>query len=149
MDDHYLLGQLIALGVTLAASVPDVRERRIPNVLVGAGLIATAPLAVVGGRWIDAVAGAGLGLALLALPLLIDHDAIGFGDIKLAGIVGLALGISGVMTAVGLAVVAASVALLVHAGNRRSSRGLRLPFAPCLAFGVAGHLAGTLLLGAG
>ena len=149
MDDHYLLGLLIALGVTLAASVSDVRERRIPNVLVGAGLIATAPLAVVGGRWIDAVAGAGLGLALLSLPRLFARDAVGFGDIKLAGIVGLALGISGVMTAVGLAVVAASVAMLVHAGNRRATRGQRLPFAPCLAFGVAGYLAGSLHLGAG
>ncbi|MCY3748479.1 MAG: A24 family peptidase [Chloroflexi bacterium] len=149
MDDHYLLGLLVALGVTLAASVTDVRERRIPNVLVGAGLIASAPLAVVGGRWIDAVAGAGLGLALLALPRLIAHDAVGFGDIKLAGIVGLALGIVGVMMAVGLAVVAASIALLVHAGNRRETRGPRLPFAPCLAFGVAGYVAVTLHLGVG
>ena len=39
-------GLLVALGVTLAASVTDIRERRIPNKLILVGLVIAAAIAV-------------------------------------------------------------------------------------------------------
>ncbi len=140
---------LVVLVVALAAAVTDVREWRIPNLLVGAGVIATAALAVSGGRWLDALAGGGVGMALMALPRLAAREAVGFGDIKLVGIVGLAAGVSGVIAVLCIAVAAATVALLVQAGYRQAIRNLRLPFAPCLALGVGGYLAALLHAGGG
>ena len=141
-----LVGLSTALGVALLASITDIRERRIPNTLVVAGLIAAGALAVVGGRWVDALTGGGLGMALLALPRLVAPEAVGFGDIKLVGIAGLAAGLPGVIAVVGIAVVAAVVAFAVRAACRRMPPEGGLPFAPYLAMGVVGYLAIAILV---
>ena len=140
-----LIGLFVTLGVALLASITDIREQRIPNTLIIAGLIATTALAVVGGRWVEALAGSGLGMALLALPRLVAPENVGFGDIKLVGVAGMAVGVSGVIVVVGLAVTAAVVTLAVRAARRRMLREGGLPFAPCLALGIAGYLAAELI----
>lgn len=62
---------------TPQASMNHICERRILNSrLVVAGLIATSALAAFGGRWVDVLAGSGLGMALLALPREIARDAV-------------------------------------------------------------------------
>ena len=149
MDDPYLPGLLVALGVTLAASVTDVRERRIPNALIVAGLIVTAALAMLCDRWLDAVAGGALGIGTLALPRLCARDAVGSGDIKLAGVVGIGVGVHGVFAVLGLAVAAALVVLGAQAACRRATGERQLPFAPYVALGVVGLTAVTLAAGGG
>ncbi|MDE0002739.1 MAG: A24 family peptidase [Rhodospirillaceae bacterium] len=149
MDDPDLPGLLVALGVALAASVPDVRERRIPNALNVVGLIVAAATAVVCDRWLDAVAGGVLGIGTLALPRLRAQDAVGSGDIKLAGVVGVGVGVSGVVAVLGVAVAAALVALGAQAIDRRAAGERQLPFAPYVALGVVGLIAITLAAGVG
>ena len=73
-------GLLVALGVTLAASVTDIRERRIPNELILIGLVIAAAVAATSGRWLEALAGGVLGVAILTLPRLVARDAVGLGD---------------------------------------------------------------------
>ena len=148
MADPDRLGLLAALAVALAAAVPDIRERRIPNALVLAGLLAVTALAVAGGRWPDALAGGALAATLLALPRLVAPAAVGSGDIKLAGVVGIGVGVTGVIVVVGLAVAAAGIMLAVRAARWSLARGRPLPFAPYLALGVAGHAAVVLSVGA-
>ena len=141
------MGLSAALGVALLASVTDIRERRIPNALVLAGLVIAAALAAMSGRWSDALIGSGLGIAVLALPRLIARDAVGLGDIKLVGVLGLGAGISGIVVVVGLAVAAATPVVLW--ARRKGSHFRPLPFAPFLAMGVVGCMAVRFAAGGG
>ena len=138
---------LVALGVALVASVTDIRERRIPNALVFVGLVIAAAIAATSGRWLDALLGSGLGMTVLALPRLIARDAVGLGDIKLVGVLGLGAGISGIVVVVGLAVAAATPVVLW--ARRKGSHFRPLPFAPFLAMGVVGCMAVRLAAGGG
>jgi len=141
LADPYLLGLLAALAVTLAASVTDVRERRISNGLIVVGLMAAAALAATSGRWPDALAGSGLGMGTLALPRFIARDSVGFGDIKLVGVVGMSAGVSGVLAVVGLAIAVAAVALPLPRLRCRLTSAPVIALAPCLALGTAGYAA--------
>lgn len=88
-----------ALAAGAAAASVDLRTRRLPNRMVAltAGM---AGIGVVVASLEDAPAsaiGAGLGALGFAGPLLVTHlvtpGAIGFGDVKLAGALGIALGL--------------------------------------------------------
>ena len=142
-----VMGLSAALGIALIASVTDIRERRIPNALVLVGLVVAAAIAVIGGRWMDALIGSGFGMAVLVLPRLIARDAVGLGDIKLVGVLGLGAGISGIVVVVGLAVAAATPVVLW--ARRKRGHFRPLPFAPFLAMGVVGCMAVRFAAGGG
>lgn len=133
------------LGLLVALTVIDLRHKILPNRLVYPALIVAAPyvaLADLAGGGIDAVqAGVGLlayggGLLLIAI---ISPRGMGMGDVKLAALVGLALGGLGlryVGVAAGAGIViggaAAIVALLAGAGRKTA-----LPYGPSIAIGAA------------
>ncbi len=140
----------------LAAATPalvdtDRAEHRLPNRLVLPGY-AVAAVALAGQAALDGrvpvlpiVAGAGY-LVLLVVPWLLG--GMGFGDVKLAGVLGVGLGalgpdaaLAGPLLAVLLGGVGATVALL-----RRRARGTRIPFGPSMLLGF--WLAAALSLGA-
>ena len=142
-----LIGLLVALGVALVATVTDIRERRIPNVLILVGLVIASAIAAISGRWLDGLVGGGLGMAVLALPRLVAPDSAGLGDIKLVGVIGLGAGTVGIVAIVGLAVAAATPVALWTVRSRGVFRPV--PFAPFLALGVVGRLASHLAVGTG
>ena len=126
-------------AVTPALIAIDVREHRLPNALVLPGY----PAAALGlaGEWIRTgqppvvalVAGAASIVFLLALNL---GGGMGMGDVKLAGVLGLAAGLVGITPAVVSPLAAftlGGVAALVVAARR--GRGARLPFGPFLLAG--------------
>jgi prepilin signal peptidase PulO-like enzyme (type II secretory pathway) len=140
----WYLAVLALFGLLFAAvAVHDVRHRRIPNavtypaIIAGTGLALLQPL---GPWWTFVVAGAAAGVSIGALALL--TGGIGFGDAKLAIVVGLLLGWPSVL--IGLFVAFAVGALmgvaLTVAG--RLGRGESLPFAPALAIGALVGLLG-------
>ncbi len=133
-----------AAGVALAGI--DLDTKRLPDVLVypsyGVVALALTVSAAIEGSWWP-LARAGLGAAalfgcFLALAL-IRPDAMGFGDVKLSGLVGGVLGyLSWAAVAVGgLAAfvlgAAVGIALLV---GRRADRKTALPFGPFLIAGA-------------
>lgn len=136
---------LAALAVVL--TVTDLEHRRLPNLIVlpGGGVLA-ALLAVAGlvsghhaGLLRAALAAAALFAAFLLLAL-ISPGGLGMGDVKLAGLLGLALGYTS-WDAVLLGMLAAfavhavvSVALLLA---RRAGRRTALPFGPALLLGTS------------
>lgn len=91
---------LLAVLLTGAAAIWDLRTGLIPNRLVGAGAIATIllSLAIAAPRGLLGVGGAlvsmlaGLVLVSIVPMLLYRMDGIGGGDVKLLAVVGAALG---------------------------------------------------------
>ena len=118
----FVLATAISLAFLGLAAVVDVRERRLPNALVGAALVpvAVAALAPAVSGSTDMVTGALAGAAVLGGPLLLTHlvspAGMGFGDVKAGAVLGAALGLIDVQVAV-LAL------LLALAGSGRLGRG--------------------------
>jgi leader peptidase (prepilin peptidase)/N-methyltransferase len=133
-----------AVGWLVALS--DASERRIPNaVLLPAYPIAAALLVVASAaehQWYGLLRGAIGMLALATFYLflaLLRPGEMGFGDVKLAGLIGLVLGRLGWRVLIlgafaGPAIGAVAVAALLLVGSR--SKRSRFPFAPFLVVGA-------------
>jgi leader peptidase (prepilin peptidase) / N-methyltransferase len=133
---------LLAAGllVVLAALAGvDLRARVLPNRIIGPAMLAvfTWQLAFAPGRVPESLlAAAGAG-AFLLLPSLMRPGAMGMGDVKLAALLGLALGaqvVAALMIGF-LTVMPAAIGILLFggAGARRSA----IPFGPFLGLGAA------------
>jgi leader peptidase (prepilin peptidase) / N-methyltransferase len=136
---------LAAVGVALA--IIDIQHKRLPDALtlmsypVALALLGLAALATPhGGRdFAGALIGmAGFGLIYL-VQALIYPAGMGWGDVKLAGLIGLYLGWLGAAAAVAgllagyLLAAAAGVGLLV---TRRATRKSQIPFGPFMLAGA-------------
>jgi len=139
-----------ALGIALSGI--DLDTRRLPNALVlpaypvlGALVVTSA---AVRGDW-EAAVRAGAGAAALFgfffVIALISPQGMGFGDVKLAGVIGMVLGylswsavVVGAFTGFLLGAVVGVLVMATGAGTRRTA----LPFGP---FMVAGALAALWL----
>lgn len=128
----------------IVLSAIDIAERRLPNriVLPSAAVVLAAQTALFPERALEWVLAA-FGASLVLLLLLLVHPAgLGMGDVKLALLLGAALG-SAVVTAFVLASVAAGVyALGLLARYGLEARRRTIPFGPFLA---AGAIAALLL----
>jgi leader peptidase (prepilin peptidase) / N-methyltransferase len=133
----------IALGIVLAAVLAtataiDIDRRVIPNWLTGgAALIGIGMLAVLAPADLPAHLGAALGAGgLLLVAALINPSGMGMGDVKLAAVMGLYLGVA-VEPALLIAIVAgvgAGAVMIVRKGWREGRR-TAIPFGPFLAGG--------------
>ena len=124
--------------VLVALSVIDIRERRLPNriVLPSAVLVLAAQIALEPEHaleWIVASLGAAL---FLFLPLLVFPAGMGMGDVKLALLLGAALGRDVVLGLLIGFVAASLIALGLIALRGRAARKTFIPFGPFLAFGA-------------
>jgi leader peptidase (prepilin peptidase)/N-methyltransferase len=133
---------LVAVGVPLAAI--DLACLRLPDALVLPAAVAVGGLAVVGhlaavdGAARALVSGAVTFIVFAALAVL-PHCALGFGDVKLAAVLGTALGWSGWAAAMGgpvLAFVLGGTVALVLLISRRARVDSALPFGPYLLAGA-------------
>ena len=136
-----LLAQAWLLGGGLVAAVYDLRERRVPNAVIAALLLAWPVFGIgePGGWWARGLVGFTLvGLPLLTLAL---SAGLGMGDVKLGAVMGLYLGPGRGLLAVAAGTVAGGLvhALLVLLGRRTwAGRGSEVPFAPFLTLGALG-----------
>jgi len=137
-----LAALLLPLLVVLAAI--DLRHRLVPNRIVFPALAGVLLYRLVvapdhPAEWIVAAIGAPL---VLLMPALLTQSGMGMGDVKLAALLGLALGAS-VLTALligSLAVVPIAVVILARGG--RTARRTAIPFVPFLALGAVVVLLG-------
>jgi leader peptidase (prepilin peptidase) / N-methyltransferase len=137
-----------ALVIGAAAAVVDVGTRRLPNRLVALSAVA-AGLGVATARGPDTTAvavAACIGALCFAGPLFVTHlgapGAVGFGDVKLAAALGLALGL--VDPRLGLLALCVACGTTAAAGLITSRRAL--PLGPGLVVGalIAVTLGGKL-----
>lgn len=148
---------LVIAAAGLALTVIDMRTHRLPNAVVLPALAASVALfaasCLAGAPWsalVRAVTAGAVVFTAFALLRLAGRGAMGGGDVKLAALLGVALGWVG-WAAVLVGVLAAfilgglvGVALIVA---RRASRRTAIPFGPLLVAGSwVGIVAGDGLL---
>ena len=117
-------------AVAVTAGWADERERRIPNRVVLVGAVAALAIAVASGAGWAAVAGASTGGGPLLALHLARPAGVGFGDVKLAMVLGALLG----MVHWPLAAVALAVATVLGLAGAVVVRSWRrsVPFGACL-----------------
>lgn len=144
-----VLASACALGASVLIAVVDAADYRIPNRMVFSALGLSGALfaaqAFTGDlRAVRALGGGAMFYGILVVIHLIAPAKMGYGDVKLAALLGLPLGWQGLL-AVPVSLVVASVAgLFVHgvlvAAGRRRWRDI-LPFGVYLAIGATATVA--------
>jgi prepilin signal peptidase PulO-like enzyme (type II secretory pathway) len=127
------------LPVLVALAAIDIRARVLPNRIIGPAMVAVLVWQLAFARGdiaghLLAAFGAG---AFLLLPGLLKPGSMGMGDVKLAALLGLALGsqVVSALTIGCLAAAPAAAGVLVAGGSR--ARQSFLPFGPFLGLGAA------------
>ena len=133
-----LYAYLIFTSLLIVISFIDLDFFIIPDQLLVAGLGVWFLLQIFNPfvSWTDALGGGGLAFALMLVIFVLARGGMGFGDVKLAGLIGLYLGISLSLLALVLAfVLGATVGaglLLLGLKKRKDP----IPFGPFLALGA-------------
>lgn len=133
-----------AVGIALAAI--DLQTRRLPNAIVlpalAVALLLLLAAAILSGDWgplLDAVIAMAALFAFYLVILLIYPPGMGFGDVKLAALVGLHLGWFGwpaVIVGAFAAFLLGGVVALALLVTRRAGRRSGIPFGPYLLGGA-------------
>ncbi len=136
-DAQGVMYAFLAVVLVLISAI-DIERRIIPNRIVLPSIAVVLGIQLVfypehAFEWLVAAVGAGL---FFLLPLLVYPSGLGLGDVKLAVLLGAALGID-VMGAllVGLLGGAVVAAVILFRGGA-SARKTAIPFGPFLAFGA-------------
>lgn len=126
------------VAVLVVLSVIDVRTRRLPNriVLPAAGLVLAAQIAIAPDRALEWTLGALSAFAFLLAAALLNPAGLGMGDVKLALLLGAALGWA-VFAAllIGLAAGALAGAVMIVRNGWTAGRKATFPLGPFLALG--------------
>jgi leader peptidase (prepilin peptidase)/N-methyltransferase len=142
-------------GIGMPLAVIDTRCRRLPDALIlpsypiALALLGIAALLLPGGgrQFLTAVLGLALAWAFFLLQVLIYPAGLGWGDVKLSGLLGLYLGWLGpgaLAAGLFLGYLSAAAAGLGLIATRRASRKSHLAFGPFL---LGGALAAVLITG--
>lgn len=147
-DDDLAL-ELPLAAVLIACAAIDLEHRIIPNrILVPAAVYGVAAAAVVRTDALPELLIAGMAaFAFLLLAALAYPAGMGMGDVKLAGIMGLYLGLSVAPALLVAFVAGTAVGLAKIAREGAAARKSGLPFGPFLALGgLVGLVAGPELI---
>lgn len=127
----------LELALLLAISVVDLRRRRIPNSLLAlaAVLAAAASLLFQQPPASLALLGVCAGFGAFLLVARLRPGALGMGDVKLAGVIGLIVGFPQVVFALLFGMIAAGLVALALV--LRPGEGRTMAYAPYLALGAA------------
>lgn len=139
-----LLFSLIYACLLTIVFVIDVEQQLILDVIVYPGMalaLALSPLYPAlgtspGTRVISSALGGAIGLALMILPFLIARGGMGFGDVKMAALVGLMTGFPEVFFALFLSILSGGLVAIVLLAGGLKKRRQPIPFGPFLAIGT-------------
>jgi len=122
----------------LAVLVIDFEHRRVLNVMLAPAAVVALLVSLLPGHpdLSQALLGGGLGGGIFLLLGLIGRGAIGAGDIKLAGVIGLLTGYPLVIPALLLGVGLGGAPALTLLVTRRAGRKSSMAYAPYLAVGA-------------
>jgi leader peptidase (prepilin peptidase)/N-methyltransferase len=158
---HYGLGWELALVAVycclfIILLLIDLEHHILPNKIVYAAVIFAIVIAALGSifgfeprdiadtgfrLWIvDAAIGGGIGFVLLLLPALLYRGGMGWGDIKLAALIGLVTGFPFVLLAMFLAIVGGGLIAAILLLSKLKSRKDAIPFGPFLSLAAMATL---------
>jgi len=135
-------GRFVFVGVFISVlcvlSAIDIAERRLPNriVLPAFAVVLCGQVVLFPDRALEWAAAALGAAVVLALPLLVNRAGIGIGDVKLALLLGAALGSAVLSALVVASFAAAAYAIVLLARDGRAARGAAMPLGPFLAVGA-------------
>ena len=147
--DGELLLELPFAAVLVAVAAIDLEHRIVPNrIMLPAAVWALAVGAAVRADDLpEHLLAGGAAFAFLLLAALAYPAGMGMGDVKLAGVMGLYLGLSVVPALFSAFIAGSLVGLVLLAREGLSARKKGIPFAPFLALGgLVGLLAGPELV---
>ena len=158
---HYGLGWELALVafyccLFIVLSLIDLEHNILPNKIVYPAVIFAIVIAALGSifgfepkaiadtgfrLWIvDAAIGGGIGFVLLLLPALFYRGGMGWGDIKLAALIGLVTGFPLVLLAMFLAIISGGLIAAILLLSKLKSRKDAIPFGPFLSLAAMATL---------
>lgn len=117
---------IISLGVSFFISPLAIID---PAGKIPLWLVATAPQSGV----LNALLGGGCGLATFLLIFLVSRGGIGFGDVKMALLIGLMCGFPMVIPAILISFISGGVAAVILIATKRKGRRDTMPFGAFLA----------------
>jgi len=137
-------------AVLIICTGTDVLAYRVPNAVTYPAIAGAVVIGMLmpGANRLDVLAGGLVFGGLLFVPSVLTGGAMGMGDVKLAGVMGLCLG-RAVAPAVLVALLAGVLVggVIVARFGARAGRKTAVPFGPFLAFGaVVGLFAGDALV---
>lgn len=130
--------------IVITAGVIDLKRKIIPNILIILGLIFRAAIYVyeilfsaddLKTIFTNDLLGFAIGFLFLAVVSLLSKGALGFGDAKLFGVIGLVSGAFCTYSTLLLSLVISAVVSLVNIARKKMGRKDTLPFGPCIAVG--------------
>ncbi|MCX6045374.1 MAG: A24 family peptidase [Chloroflexi bacterium] len=135
-----LAGGILAIQAWffLAIAVIDLEHRRVLNNLLLPALPMIVLFDVVTGlpNPISALLGGIIGFSVFLLLAIIQPGSMGMGDVKLAGVIGLATGLNGVVGAMMICMITGGLAAVFVLVRNRSLRGQTIAYAPYLVLGA-------------
>lgn len=133
-----LLSNAAAVSFLALASIIDIRERRIPDRLVMAGASTGLVFSLFNqDRGLaDSLMGGITSSFVLLLVYCASKGALGLGDVKLFGCLGIYLGLGGIVSAMLAAAVLSGLYSLVLVLLNRDNRKREIPFAPFILLGA-------------
>ncbi len=127
----------VAFAIAAVAAMTDLRCGYVFDRVLLAGGTALLAVEVTHGTLGAALAGGAAAASTMTVPWALSRArGMGFGDVKLAGVLGCALGPSGAMRALWFAFVVGAIVAVACIVIRRGARERTLPFAPFLAIGA-------------
>jgi prepilin signal peptidase PulO-like enzyme (type II secretory pathway) len=128
---------LIFIGVLITVSIIDLKKKRIPDLLTGAGFLALLALTLASNPkealWFIGCAITGFGVIWLIRR--VSGGKIGLGDAKLSALISATLGLVGWFSAIFIASLTGLSVALVLVLTGRLGRRSAIPFAPFLSAG--------------
>ena len=126
----------------LAVIVIDFEHHRVLNVMLAPAAVVAVILSAL--PWTpdslsnlaNAVLGGAVGFGMFLLLAIIGRGALGMGDVKLAGVIGLMTGYPDVLGALIIGALAGAGAAIILLISRKATRKTAIAYAPYLAFGT-------------
>lgn len=134
----------VVFAIAAVAAITDLRCGYVFDRVLLAGGAAIITLEVLHGKLGAAALGGATGASAMAIPWALSRTrGVGLGDVKLAGVLGIALGAGHALRAVWFAFVIGALLGVFAIVTRRRAREQALPFAPFLALGAMLSTGGT------
>ena len=118
--------------------VIDLEQRRVLNIMLAPAAVCVAMISLLPTRPdpLNMLLGGAVGLGVFLVLAIIGRGALGMGDVKLAGLIGMMTGYPGVIVALTIGTILGGIVAFFLLATRRAGRKSTIAYAPYLALGA-------------